>query len=598
MNFNKEQLEAINTIDGMVQVIAAAGSGKTATIMGRISHLVNDLNVDQRDILAISFTNASASDLKDKLIKNSLPNVSVGTFHGVSKVILEGNGYENLMNFPNQYKLKREIETTLEIRNLNLADVLGWIGYQKAYELTPYSERFKSKESNYEIYNLINSFKIYEEFKTRTNTYDFTDWLILCKKLYENGGGRKWKYVLVDEAMDSNLLQTKLAEHFCEGNNLYIVGDFSQSLYSFNAAVPELFKNFPKTHPETKVINMNTNYRSCKNIVEAANEFILPYNIDYKHYKPAYASNRNNGIIKTKLAQDSYDEAEWVIKKIQDLMDDGEDLNDIAVLYRNHSCSDILETYLKDNEIPYKVFNNNSFFEKNEIKNIIAILRLSQSLEDDEAFETLLKSRMYPTTFFKGNLIDELRVESGKKDCSMYEALLDHNFDKPWDIRNVDTLSEYLTRIKMQINKHLSLDKVINNIFKMFKIQDWLFEKYTPSTIEDKMSSINNLKSIAKDKNIGTLLILCENKIKTDNKKNGIELRTFHNSKGLEYKITFVIGLEEKKFPSERSDEGEEARLMYVATTRAKEQLYLSSIGISTFYNQYIKGLDKINKEI
>ena len=930
MDFNKEQLEAINTTEGMVQVIAQAGSGKSRSLIERINNIVNK-GIDEKDILTISFTNASASDLKEKLAEYGLYDVCVGTFHSISKMILEENGYANLMDFPNQYRLKREIETRLDMKNINLNDILSWIAYQKVYELTPSSAQFKFKESNYEEYILINSFKIYEEYKTKTNTYDFTDWLILCKELYESGKGHKWEYVLIDENQDSNLLQTKLAEHFCKTNNLYIVGDFSQCweencevrlkdgsikkvkdlqigdlvecnrggnvkympvtnktkhikdklvkittekgysitttidhkffvhdpyfsddiiylylmfrhdkgfrigltsggktkdirsrvntespdrlwllkrfdnnkeeayyqeelyslryripkipfhtngrcmamgqektneifdefgkngyqllkdfnmdfnypnyvcqntgnkyptiklyhyaehhgsvqysvefeyqgkrirktsnnfkecylkaqeilktteansiferlslkcvdktpyravcgsnvmigmdtpvvvdgefhkdiitnieyinekstvydievassgtmvannilthncIYAFQGATPEVFKNFPETHKGTKVINMNTNYRSCRNIVDAANEFIMPYNSDYKHYKAAYANNRADGIIETKICEDVEEETEWVISKIKKFIKAGEDLNDMAVLYRNHSCADVLEARLKDENIPYKITNNGSFFEKAEIKNIVSILRLVQSLEDDEALETLLKSRLYPTTYFKGNLIDELRVESGKKNCSMYEALLDHHFDKSWERNNVNILSEFITRIEMQIEKHLSLDKVINNITKMFKVNDWLRERYIPSAICDKLDSINNFKGIAKGNNLTTLLSLCNNKIKMDNKKSGIDLKTVHNSKGLEYKITFVIGLQEKKFPSERAidevdkikEEAEEARLMYVATTRAKEQLYLSSIGISKFYDKYKAGLDKINK--
>ena len=588
MNFNKQQLEAISHKDGACVLLAAAGSGKSTTLLERINRLCQS-GVEQSKILAISFTNATATELKEKLNNKGLQNVAVGTFHSICRNILLSEGYENIMSFPNKYKVKREMENVLGERNINIEDIMSFISYQKAHFLTPFDE-FKNKESMYSISELTQCYITYEDFKTRTNTYDFDDWLWMtvdvCRK---NPNKYVWDYVNCDEKQDNNSIHDILIRLWCPKNNIMVVGDLNQSIYGFNAAVPELFANFHKTIPNTKVINMNTNYRSCKKIVEKANDFIRPYNHGFELYKDAVAFNQEEGMVYGKVFEDRRSEAVIVARQIEKLIADGVNVNDIAVLYRNNAHADYIENELKQRNICYRIFSNGSFFERKEIKGILSILRLVENTTDDEAFENIFCDlRCYPVNYYRSELINQLISESGAKNCSLYEAFLDHKFEQKWQKNNAEMFVDFISRLKIQNEKHLSPAKMIDNILKMFKIIDGIKEKYEISSWQDKIDSIENLKTISDGYSLnGFLKYISTGTIGKKQDNDGVSLMTCHKSKGLEYDYTFVIGLEDDKFPSNRSSEIEEARLFYVAVTRAKKWLQISSIGRSLFYDSY-----------
>ena len=594
MKYNDKQLEAINSIDGTIQVIASAGGGKSTVLVERIKNMI-DKGISPSDILAVSFTNASATDLKKKLANKGII-VQTGTFHSICKLLLEEIGYKNLTNFPNKYQIKRAMETKTGEKNLNINDIMSWIDYQKAYGLT-YTDILQAKESIYSGKGLLRDFfKIYEDYKAANHSYDFNDWMSLTIKEYNKGKiERKWKYVLVDECQDLSGLQHELTTLFCSTDNIFQVGDLQQSIYSWRGALPELFQNFDKTHPNTKIINMNTNYRSCDNIVRASNHFIRPYNKGYKHYKDTIANNVNNGTISCKSYASKEDEAAIVVEKIEKMLDDGIDPKEIAILYRNHSCSDFIEKELKLAGIEYKTFNENSLFDRKEIKGVLSVLRLLLDYNDDEAFEDLLKSRFYPTTFYKNTLIDNLRKDCGKRNYSMFEAFLDYNFKADYERKNRDILIDMLNRLKIQKEKFLSADKIVDNIVKMFKVENHLRENYEYETYIDKLDSVKNFSSMGQRLQVGPFVNMCLNGNVNNRKKQSdcIELRTIHSSKGLEWDTTFLVGLEQGKFPSSKSDILSEARLMYVGTTRAKKELHVSCINHSDFFDEYEKYFKK-----
>lgn len=588
MKFNDKQLEAIYSINGTVQVIAAAGSGKSSVLVERILNMIKCHNINPDDILTISFTNASATDLKKKLAEKGI-TVLAGTFHVICKKLLEDIGYDNLTNFPNTYKLKREMEMRTGEKNLNMKDIISWIDYQKAHGLT-YTDILKEKESIYSNCGLLRDFfMIYEEFNKKNNCYDFNDWMNLTVKEYEKGRiKRKWKYVLVDECQDLSGVQHKLVDLFCSTNNIFEVGDLQQTLYSWRGATPELFQYFDKSHPNTKIINMNTNYRSCDNIVCAANNFIRPYNKKYANYVDTVANNKNDGNIICYDFNTSEEESVYVVNEIKKMLDNGVNPKDIAVLYRNHSCSDFIEKELTYAGIEYKTFNENSFFDRKEIKGILSVLRLLVNYNDDEAFEDLLESRFYPVKYYKSDLVDKLRIDAAKRNYSMYEAFIDCNFNASYEYKNREILIDMIGRLKVQKEKFLSVDKIIDNIIKMFKIEDSLKQNYEYDVYIDKLNSVNNFSSMGKSLYTDGFVKMCVGgKFKRNNKSNCIELRTIHSAKGLEWDNTFLVGLKQGRFPSSKSDLLSEARLMYVGVTRAKTNLYLTCIEQSDFYDEY-----------
>lgn len=587
--WNKEQQEAMNTVNGAVQVIAAAGSGKSSVLKARVEHMVNDLNINEKEILVISFTNATASELKKDLEDKLLFDVTVGTFHSICKMLLEGAGYKDLLNQPRTYMAKREIEKVTGIKNLNMDDVLSFINYQKAFMITP-NDSFKRKDCAYEEAEIRACYRAYENYKQNTGTYDFDDWIINTINDYASGKITKtWKYVLVDEMQDTNLPQYQLIKLWCPSGNVFVVGDISQSIYEWRGASPVLFANFHKEFSNTKIINMNTNYRSSTNIVERANKFIKPYSEKYGNYKDSVANNQGDGHIETHIFDDNHIEADAVVGKIKELIEAGADLNEITVLYRNNSHADIVESLLKREDIEYTLMSSQSFFDKKEIRGIAALLRLIAHSNDDEAFEICMNEfRCYPLTYFKKELMEELLMEAGKRDCSLFEAFMDHRFELDWQIRNRNYFIDAINRLKLQNERRLPVDKLIDNINRVFKVPNMIYENYESNLWDDKLDSINNLREIAKGQMLESFLEFVVNGKPRKNKKTkGVVLRTVHSMKGLQSKYVFLISLQSDKFPSSRSSIDEESHIFYVGVTRATEWQWVSSIGQSRFFEEY-----------
>lgn len=587
--WNKEQLEAINTINGNVMAVASAGAGKSSCLVARIENMVKQ-GIKQEDILAISFTNAAVVELKDKLKSIGLEQVNVGTFHSICRKLLLDNGVTAAANLPNRYMVKREMEKATGEKNLNIDDVLSFIGYQKAY-MIGFAEEFEKKESMYDEGTLRTCYRVYEQIKKQKDWMDFDDYLVCTYFMYKEGIlNKNWKYLLVDETQDTATVQYELIKLWCPYNNVFATGDVKQSLYSWRGAKPELFQNFYKEFPNTKVINLYTNYRSCKNIVDAANAFIAPYNLSDPNYKDSESFNKEDGVIICNDFEDNQSEAIAVGKRIKKLIDEGESPEDIAIIYRNNAMADCVESELRQRDIPYHIMSDKSFFDKKEIRGITALLRLVVNSNDDEAFEICMSEfRCYPLMYYKKELLDELKTRSGMRDCSLYEAFLDYNFDQAWQGRNRDIFDDMITRLKLQHERHLPTNMVINNIIRMFKIEEGIRDQYESDVWQDKFDSLSNLKTIADGTQIEGFLNLAAAKPKSKKKKDGVVLCSIHKSKGLQWKYVFLIGLEDGKFPSDRSTLDEESRIMYVGVTRATSYQWVSSIGNSQFYKEYCK---------
>lgn len=586
--WNKEQLEAINRVDGSTMVVASAGSGKTACLVARTVHMV-ETGVPQEEILIISFTNAAATELKTKLKAEGLENVTVGTFHSVCRSLLLDAGVDSVLNLPNKYRVKRELEKASGIKNVNIDDVLSFISYQKSH-MIGWSDEFKEGCSMYTDNDLRTMYKTYEKFNERNNCMDFDDYLLVTVAMYKQDlMYRTWKYVLADESQDNCKSQYELLRLWCPSNNIFVVGDVKQSLYPWRGASPELFKNFYKEIPNTKVINLYMNYRSCNNIVQRANGFIAPYNADDPNYKDAEAANKEDGTIETYVFNDHQTEATKVYGKIKELLDSGVSTKDIAVLYRNNSSADYVESELRNNGIEYYMMNSKSFFDRKEIKGVISLLRLVANSNDDEAFDFCLSEfRCYPLTFYSKDLIDKLKLISGSRNCSLYEAFLDYSFEKEWQTRNQRSFIDMINRIKLQHERKLPTNLIINNIIMMFHVKELIKDRYESESWQDKFDSLDNLSNIAANSQLEGFLKFVQIKPRKKT-KNGVALSTIHGSKGLQWKYVFLIGLEDGVFPSDRSTLDEESRIMYVGVTRATDYQWVSSIGESQFFNEYCK---------
>jgi DNA helicase-2/ATP-dependent DNA helicase PcrA len=451
-----------------------------------------------------------------------------------------------------------------------------------------YKDKFVFKDCSFDEEDLRLYFKAYEDYKLKNNLYDFTDWLIMCYDLVKNQPC-EYQYVLVDEHQDNNYIRNLLLKEWARHGNIFYVGDYRQSIYAFNGAIPEMFMDIDKQWDNANIINMDINYRSCKNIVDNANKFIKQYYGDYKYYSDSIAHNQNDGRIEYSTYFIKQDEGKEIANRIEDLINNGEDINDIAVLYRNNSHADYVENELKRRGIEYYISENKGFFNRKETQLIVSYLKLIDDPHNDETFDALFKLRNHPIMYIKNKDYDQIKYNSGKKNISFYESFITYRFSNYRDLNSVKEFKDNIEWLRLQKEKHdTDITKLIDNIVKTFDINNYIEENFESDEIEGRKNSIQVLKSFANGNTLKSFIRF----VSTDNSrkkiKDGVKLMTIHASKGLEFKHVFVISIEDGKFPSDKTDVLEEARLFYVAVTRPKENLYLSQIGEgNSFINEY-----------
>jgi len=585
LEFNKKQKEAILHKDGMCSVIAPAGSGKTAVLINRVLNLVNS-GIEQSKILVVSFTNDTAKELNKKLSLNNLKEVHAGTFHSTSRDMLLKDGVIlSPKTIITDWQIENIFNSIKTFKKAQVMEIKNYIDYQKV-NMKTYKDKFVYKSCTCDEGTLRECFKAYEEYKIKNGLHDWNDWLLMC---YESSKNKpcEYDYVLIDEHQDNNYLRNLLVKEWARHGNVFYVGDYRQSIYAFNGAMPEMFMNIDKDWKNSTVINLNINYRSCKNIVENSNKFIKPYYKDYTHYCDTISENKNDGNIEKYTYYLRTDEGKDIADKIEQLIKNGEDANDIAVLYRNNANSDYIENELKKKNIKYYVSENKSFFDRKETKLILAYLKLLDNPHDDENFDKLFNLRNKPIMYIKKIDYENIKRKSGNDNKSLYETFISYNFDFK-NSKNVKDFEKRIEKFRLQKdNAEISLSKLIDNIVKTFEIESYIEEASDDiEEIEDRKKSIDVLKAFAKGNDIKSFLKFAIG----DNKKkeiNGVKLLTIHASKGLEFKNVFIISVEDGKFPSIKSDNvTEEARLFYVAITRAKQNLYISQIGQGNIFIQ------------
>lgn len=599
IKFNREQQQAIDFKDGACSVIAAAGSGKSTVLLNRIKKLVEDHGVFERDILAITFTRNTGDELTQKLKKMGFYHVNVGTFHSICAQILQREGMNITHNLVQEWQIDncfRNID-----QNADTKEIMNFISYQKNYMRTP-DDEFVPKNSLYSENQLRTFYKAYENMKRKEGLYDFEDYLLLCLEVLQaNPGKYTYEYILVDEHQDSNKIQNMLLKEWCKSGNIFVVHDYRQAIYGFRGGTTEYSMNFEKYWDNATVINMYTNYRSPKNIVEKANHFIKHYYGDYKHYVDAKAHNQEDGHIQVNSRYTREAEAIEVVNEIQKLINNGEKLNEIAVLYRNNKHADFVENELKRRGIEYDIANDSSFFKRKEIAGILSFLRLVKDTDDDNAFEGIFKFRTYPLMYFSNQLLGKMRKYANKEGVSLFEALQKIDYSKPWHKNSVQTFVKNIERLQNMLDEDEHVITLIDEVVKSFKIIEHIENNYkNMEEREERLNSIEVLKSFVKNNDLDQFLkYVYTNTDKKKSKKDAVKLMTIHRSKGLEFNNVFVIGIQDGEFPNDRegveNDILEEARLFYVAVTRSKKNLWLSEIGQN---NRFIREYGEVEKPI
>ena len=598
-NLNKEQIEAVKHIDGPLLVLAGAGSGKTKVLTTRIAYLIS-LGVSPDNILAITFTNKAAGEMKErisKLVGFSSKFMQISTFHSFGLKIVKENyeylGYDkNFVIFDADDTLTI-IKKILKDKNLdpdkfNPRAIRSQISKLKNDLID--SKKYSSFSLTEFEKVVLEVYKKYESELIKNNSLDFDDLLILPIKLFEKRKDlllmyqERYKYILIDEYQDTNEAQYKLTKLLASKyKNICCVGDADQAIYGFRGANYKNILNFESDYKNALVIKLEENYRSSKTILDAANSVIK--NNKNRKSKNLYSNLGIGDKITYYRANSGLDEVKYVVNKIKELKDNLVSLSDIVVLYRTNAQSRVFEDGLMKSGIPYKIVGGLNFYRRMEIKNLLAYLRLICNSNDNVSLERIINvprrgigtktiSNLYDKSYlFNVSLYDA--IDSGK------ELVFKNMIEELKSIKDTMSLVEFIDLVldKSGLRKELVEEKTLEADIRLENLEEF---KSVAKSFEDEMGVVS-----LDDFLLNVSLITDNNDLKEDN--NAVSLMTIHAVKGLEFDYVFVVGLEEGLFPHQNSmfseDElEEERRLCYVAITRCKKKLYLSNARMRLMY--------------
>ncbi len=601
---NDKQYEAVTNVDGPCLVIAGAGSGKTKVLTHKIAYLISEKDVKPWNILAITFTNKAANEMKTRveaLVGDIAKDMWIGTFHSICVRILRKQidriGFNTdfiIFDTSDQKTLMKQI-----IKSQNLDDKI-YSDRSVLYEISnaknemldsdAYTARVKGdfrKEKIAELY------EIYQKKLKENNAIDFDDIInFTIKILMDNPDlleyySNKFKYVLVDEYQDTNKAQftlvTLLASKY---GNITVVGDNDQGIYSFRGADITNILNFEKDFPGTKIIKLEQNYRCTQNILNAANEVIK--NNETKYEKKLWTSNEKGNLPKVFRGDNEYDEANYIVRQINTLkMEEYYKYSDFAILYRMNSQSRSIEDILRREDIPYKIVGGLKFYERKEIKDIIAYLRLIQNTSDNLSLTRIINE---PKRGVGKTSLDNIDAISASNGISMYDVIknadsygLNRVFANTREF--INTIEELKSKkdeikiselIKATLNqtgytKALELENTVEAETRLQNLDEFL----TVAIEFEEESADNSLSEFLEG------ITLSSDLDGMEETEDSVTLMTLHSAKGLEFPVVFLVGMEEGIFPGYKSigepkELEEERRLCYVGITRAKENLFMT----------------------
>ena len=625
-NLNKEQREAVETVRGPLLVLAGAGSGKTKLLTSRIAYLIQN-GVRPRNILAVTFTNKAAKEMKERLGnilgENVVKYMWVGTFHGICGRILRENienySFQSGKRLDKNFSIYDETDSNAvikqAIKKLNLDDKV----YAPKLVKTVISNAKNKMQDAYTFATFARDFKsqkiaqIYEEYENslnNNNAIDFDDMLMLTVKLLEQCKEVRQQYydrfqhILVDEFQDTNMAQyklinmlyTNLEPDIPDERSLCVVGDVDQSIYSWRGADYTIILNFQKDFKKTKLIKLEQNYRSTANILNVANAIIE--NNTERVDKVLYSQKGDGELIDYFEAQDEADEANFIASRIK--QDSGGDYNRFAILYRTNSQSRALEEACMAAGLPYKIYGGLKFYDRKEVKDIIAYLKLIYNTDDSQSFRRIVN---VPKRAIGDTTVKNLSDFADKEDISLFAAC-----------QRIEDAVEIPPRTRSKLKDFSELILKFVNAKDSYSLQDfvtlviektgYLAELQSQNTPESE-ADIENLQELVNvagefvpeeaDNALGEFLqqvALVSDLDGMEDISNNVTLMTLHSAKGLEFPIVFLAGCDEGVFPHQRtfnipSEMEEERRLMYVGVTRAEEKLHLTSAKRRQMWGEY-----------
>lgn len=599
---NDRQKEAVLYNEGPLLIIAGAGAGKTKTLTTKIAYLIEENDVLPSNILAITFTNKAAKEMKDRIIRliGSIGyQIQTSTFHSFGLKLLKEN-YERLgfdknfviMDSDDSLTIVKKIlkDMDLDPKIYNPRAIRNKISSCKNELISPKAYSRYTVSPYEEI--VCKVYEKYQEKLMKNNAVDFDDLLILPIKLFEENKDilekyqEQFKYILIDEYQDTNEAQYKLTKMLSEKYRLITcVGDDSQSIYSFRGANYKNILNFEKDYKDAKTILLEQNYRSTSYILNAANDVIK--NNKMKKEKNLWTSRGEGNKVKYYRALSESDEAYYVVKGIKQAISNGNNYDDIAVLYRTNAQSRNLEEAMLKENIPYRVVGSFYFYSRKEIKDLLAYLRLIHNEKDNIS---LLRVINTPKRGIGLKTIENLTKKADEENISIYEAITS---GKELEFKKI------IEKLK-EVSENVTLTELIDKILTGTGIKEEL-EKEEDLTSEVRLENLEEFKSITKsfEEREGLISLedfLLEISLVSDAEEykddtNRVSLMTVHSVKGLEYKDVFIVGMEEGIFPHmnslmESSEIEEERRLAYVAITRAKDNLTIINARRRTLFGR------------
>ncbi len=608
---NNEQLEAVNYNSGPLLILAGAGTGKTKVLTSKIAYLIEHNMALPQQILAVTFTNKAAREMINRvenLVGSSLPSMYIGTFHSIAAKILRKNAnlvgltnYFNIIDTDDQLRLIKRISADLKYNSydLNPKFILNQISLAKDIAQKEINNDYCNFESDI-THKIDNIFKIYNDELIRSNSCDFGDLILHNINILahnentQNYYSNKFKYILVDEYQDTNISQYLWLRLLAQShNNICCVGDDDQSIYGFRGAEVKNILRFERDFPGSKVIKLEQNYRSTKYILQAASNLINSNKT--RHGKTLYTNKTSGNKIKIISNWDENHESQNILREIETLKIRGSNLKETAILVRAFYQTRNIEEALINEAVPYKIVGGLRFYDRKEIKDIIAYLRIVNSDTDSLAFERVVnvpKRSIGPASFAK------LNEYAKQNNLSIFKALEKMLANDLFSGRSQNGFQEFYNIIIAARERILTanLKDIAKLIIEKIEYKKMLDQAKDSNTEAKKENLREFCSALSEYEDLNSFLehVSLVSEIQENNVEDSLNIMTLHSAKGLEFENVFLAGWEEGIFPHQKSieelgDKGleEERRLAYVGITRAKNQLFITYANNRRIYNKW-----------
>ncbi len=634
-SLNADQREAVGAEPGNLLILAGAGSGKTRVLVHRIAWYIETGQASSYSIMAVTFSNKAAAEIRariERLLDQPTQGMWVGTFHSLAHRLLRAHWQEaglpesfQILDSEDQYRTVRRVIRSMDLDEANFKprEAQWFINARKDEGLRP--ENIDS-HGDATTEQMVYIYKNYQEACERSGLVDFAELLLRTYELFRDQGAirehyqHRFKHVLVDEFQDTNSLQYGWLRLLVgENNTLFAVGDDDQSVYSWRGARVENMQEFQADFNNAYLLKLEQNYRSTATILKAANKLIS--NNNARLGKDLWTNGEDGEHIGVYMAYNETDEARYVIDRIKQAPEQGKAFTDYAVLYRVSAQSRVLEEALMQSRIPYRVYGGMRFYERAEIKDALAYVRLARFHDDDASFERIVNT---PTRGIGNRTVDELRTLARKDNCSLWNAALHIVEHKLMSSRALNALDNFIKLIQKmkQAESEATLDEHVDQVIKL----SGLIEHFKKEKGEKGLARVENLEELVTASGEFELgdeeeleemdalsaflshAALESGETQAGNSSDCVHLMTLHSAKGLEFPDVYLVGMEEGLFPHQRSSEDliqleEERRLCYVGITRAKKTLTLTytqhrRLHGSDYYPQPSRFIDEIPSEL